>query len=71
MAWPEYNEKAIIPCQPDGTIAMPPDEEVCEGILGDLRRIQLKESIEGLLVLYVNGLEIVQPEFTLEYSDAS
>jgi len=71
IVWPEYDEKAIIPYEPYGTVAMPPNKEVCEGKLGDLRRIQMKGSIEGLLVLNVDGFEIVQPKFTLKLFDAS
>ena len=50
---------------------MPPNKEVCKGKLRNLRRIQMKESIEGLLVLNVDGFEIVQPKFTLKIFDAS
>ena len=71
MAWPKYDEKAIISYEPYGTVAMPPNKEVCKGVLGNLRRIQMKESIEGLLVLNVDGFEIVQPKFTLKCFDAS
>jgi hypothetical protein len=71
MAWPKYDEKAIIPYEPYGTVAMPPNKEVCKGILGNLRGIHLKKSIEGLLVLNLDGFEIVQPKFTLKCFDAS
>ena len=50
---------------------MPPNKEVCEGRLGNLWRIQMKESIEDLLVRNVDGFEIVQPKFTLKIFDAS
>lgn len=71
IVWPKYDEKAIIPCEPYGTVAVPPNKEVCEGKLGNLWRIQMKKSIEGLLVLNVDGFEIVQPKFTLKLFDAS
>ena len=71
IVWPKYDEKAIIPHEPYGTVAMPPNKEVCEGKLGNLRRIQMKEAIEGLLVLTVDGFEIVQPKLTLKTFDAS
>ena len=50
---------------------MPPNKEVCEGKFGNLRRIQMKESIEDLLVRNVDGFEIVQAKFTLKILDAS
>ena len=40
-------------------------------MLRNLGRIQMKESIEDLLVLNVDGFEIVQPKFTLTFLDAS
>jgi len=71
IVWPEYDEKAIIPYEPYGAVAMPPNKEVCEGRLGNLWRIQMKESIEDFLVLNVDGFEIVQPKFTLKIFVAS
>jgi hypothetical protein len=46
---------------------MPPDKEIGEGMLGNLGRVQLKESIEVLLVLNLNGFEIVQTESALSF----